>query len=108
MSYGRGHDPRTERMAKMLGAYRDRTTIGRTEDKLNQRWVEFPGLHALLMMHQTDAYFEAFQLPWQFIKEYQIDSEFHGVYEMIGADLKPTIPSKGRIWKAAYSTVGLC
>jgi mannobiose 2-epimerase len=118
---GRGHDPRTERMAKMLvdhamaygwdknngGFYRDGTTIGRTEDKLKEWWVEFEGLNALLLMHekygrQTDVYFRAFQLQWQFIKVYQVDSEFHGVYEMIGTDLKPTTPSKGLIWKAAY------
>jgi len=30
------------------------------------------------------------------------DSEFHGLYEMIGTDGKPTIQSKGRIRKAAY------
>lgn len=117
----KGHDPKTERMAKMLvdhalaygwddkfgGFYRDGTTIGRTEDKLKEWWVEVEGLNALLMMHekygqQTDVYFKAFQLQWNFIKEYQVDSEFHGLYELIGVDGKPTFPIKGRIWKGAY------
>jgi mannobiose 2-epimerase len=69
--------------------------------------VQFEGLNALLMMHekygrQTDAYFEAFQQQWRFIKEYQIDSQFHGVYELIGTNGKATSQDKGRIWKAAY------
>ena len=51
---------------------------------------------------QTDVYFKAFQLQWQFIKNYQIDSEFHGVYEMVGPDGNAVNPNKGRIWKAAY------
>jgi hypothetical protein len=32
----------------------------------------------------------------------QIDNEFHGVYEMVGADGNPVNANKGRIWKAAY------
>ena len=118
---GSGRDARTERMAKMLvdhalaygwdktygGFYRDGTTIGRPEDKLKEWWVEFEGLNALLLMHekygrQSSAYFKAFQQQWSFLKDYQIDSEFHGVYEMIGPDGKPTNANKGRIWKAAY------
>jgi mannobiose 2-epimerase len=118
---GEGHDPRTERMARMLvdhslhygwdeklgGFYRDGTTTGEPESKLKEWWVEFEGLNALLLMHerygkQTDVYFKAFQLQWDFIKKYQIDSEFHGVYEMIGADGTATGNEKGRIWKAAY------
>jgi mannobiose 2-epimerase len=115
------HDPRTERMAKMLvdhalnygwdetygGFYRDGTTIGKTEDKLKEWWVQYEGLNALLIMHekygrQSDAYFKAFQLQWQFIKEYQIDSEYRGVYELVGIDNKPTTETKGRIWKGSY------
>jgi mannobiose 2-epimerase len=118
---GSGHDVRTERMAKMLvdhalaygwdetygGFYGDGTTIGRAEGKLKEWWVEFEGLNALLLMHekygrQSSAYFKAFQRQWSFLKDYQIDSEFHGVYEMIGPDGKPTNENKGRIWKAAY------
>ena len=118
---GHTHNPATERMAKMLvdhalaygwdqaygGFYREGTTIGRAEDKLKEWWVQVEGLNALLIMHekygqQSDLYFKAFQQQWQFIKKYQVDSEFHGLYEMIGTDGKPTIQSKGRIWKAAY------
>jgi len=118
---GHTHNPATERMAKMLvdhalaygwdqahgGFYREGTTIGRAEDKLKEWWVQVEGLNTLLIMHEeygrrSDLYFKAFQQQWQFIKEYQVDSEFHGLYEMIGTDGKPTIQSKGRIWKAAY------
>ena len=89
------------------GFYRDGTTIGRAEDKLKEWWVEFEGLNTLLMMHEkygrrTDTYFKAFQQQWRFIREHQIDSEFHGIYELIGTDGKPTAQNKGRIWKAAY------
>jgi mannobiose 2-epimerase len=118
---GKGHDPRTERMARMLvdhgfaygwdqtygGFYRDGTTFGRPEDRQKEWWMQFEGLNSFLLMHekygqQSDVYFKAFQQQWQFIKDFQIDSEFHGVYEMIGPDGVPTVPGKGRIWKAAY------
>jgi mannobiose 2-epimerase len=118
---GHGHDPRTERMARMLvdhalhygwdeklgGFCRDGTTAGPAESKLKEWWVEFEGLNALLLMHerygtQSDVYFKAFQLQWDFIRKYQIDPDFHGVYEMVDADGKPAEAVKGRIWKAAY------
>jgi cellobiose epimerase len=118
---GNGHDPRTEHMAKMLvdhalangwdetygGFFQDGTTFGQPESKLKEWWVQMEGLNSLLLMHekyskQTDVYFKAFQRQWQFIKTYQIDSEFHGVYEMVGPEGNPVNPDKGRIWKAAY------
>jgi mannobiose 2-epimerase len=118
---GKGHDPRTERMARMLvdhalhygwdeklgGFYQDGTTMGLPERKTKEWWVEFEGLNALLLMHdrygkQTDVYFKAFQLQWDFIREYQMDSEFHGVYQLVGEDGKAVDNVKGDIWKAAY------
>jgi len=118
---GHGRDPKTEHMAKLLvdhalangwdethgGFYQDGTTFGKPESRLKEWWVQMEGLNSLLLMHekygsQTDAYFKAFQRQWQFIKAYQIDGEFHGVYQMVGPDGKPVDPSKGRIWKAAY------
>lgn len=118
---GKAHDPRTERMARMLvdhalhygwdaklgGFYQDGTTMGEPERKTKEWWVQFEGLNALLLMHerygrQTDVYFKAFQLQWDFIRKYQIDSEYHGVYTMVGEDGKPTVNLKGSIWKAAY------
>ncbi len=118
---GRGHDPKTEHMAKLLvdhalangwdvsygGFYQDGTTFGKPESRLKEWWVQMEGLNSLLLMHekygqQTDAYFKAFQMQWQFIKNYQIDSQFHGVFEMVGPDGKPVNANKGRIWKAAY------
>jgi cellobiose epimerase len=118
---GKGHDPRTERMARMLvdhalhygwdaklgGFYQHGTTTGPPESKTKEWWVEFEGLNALLLMHerhgkQTDVYFKAFQLQWDFIQKYQIDPEFHGVYQLVGEDGKPAENTKGAIWKAAY------
>jgi mannobiose 2-epimerase len=65
------------------------------------------GLNSLLLMHEkygreTDLYFKAFQKQWQFMKNYQVDSEFHGVYPLVGAGGVATVPEKGSIWKAAY------
>jgi cellobiose epimerase len=118
---GKGHDPRTERMARMLvdhalhygwdeklgGFYQEGTTMGEPERKTKEWWVEFEGLNALLLMHerygkQTDVYLKAFQLQWDFIRKYQIDSEFHGIYQLVGADGKPASDVKGNIWKGAY------
>ena len=118
---GQGHDPRTERMAKMLvdhalaygwdgnlgGFYQDGTTYGKAERRLKEWWVQVEGLNALLLMHEkagarNDTYFKAYQREWRFIKDYQVDSVYRGLYEMIGEDGKPTIPNKGLIWKAAY------
>ncbi len=118
---GKGHDSRTERMARMLvdhalhygwdeklgGFYQEGTAMGEAERKTKAWWVEFEGLNALLLMHerygsQTDIYFRAFQLQWDFIQKYQIDPEFHGVYELVGIDGKPSADGKGNIWKAAY------
>lgn len=118
---GKGHDPRTERMAKMLvdhalhygwdealgGFYGEGTTMGKPEEKRKEWWVEFEGLNALLMMHerygrQTDVYFRAFQRQWSFIKNYQVDPEFHGVFNQVGEDGKPLVATKGEIWKGAY------
>jgi cellobiose epimerase len=119
---GHGHDPRTERMARMLvdhalhygwdanlgGFYNDGTTMGQPENKSKVWWVEFEGLNALLLMHErygreTDVYFKAFQLQWNFIRKYQLDSEFHGDYGAIGEDGKPQDQGvKGNNWKAAY------
>lgn len=118
---GHGHDPGTERMAKLLvdhglangwdevygGFFDDGTTFGKAESKVKSWWVEMEGLNSLLLMHekygrQTDVYFKAFQLQWRFIKDYQIDHEFRGDYEIVGPDGVPTATDKGRIWKAAY------
>ena len=51
---------------------------------------------------ESGAYFRAFQQQWRFITRFQIDAEYHGVYEMVGPDGAPTVAGKGRIWKAAY------
>jgi mannobiose 2-epimerase len=118
---GKKHDPRTERIARILvdhalaygwdenlgGFYGEGTTFGKPEDLRKEWWVEMEGLNSLLLMHEkygreTDAYFKAFQKQWQFIKNYQVDSEFHGVYQLVGPDGVAAAGGKGSIWKAAY------
>ena len=115
------HDPKTERMARMLvdhalaygwdeklgGFYGEGTTFGPAEDKGKDWWVEMEGLNALLLMHEkygarTDVYFHAFQKQLDFIEKYQRDSEFHGFYQRVGEDGKPLVTDKGQNWKAAY------
>ena len=120
-SLGVTHNPRTERMAKMLvdhalvygwddahgGFYEDGTTFGQPEDLRKEWWVEMEGLNALLLMHekyrsQTDLYFKAFQKQWNFIKACQADAQFHGIYPLVAADGAPVETDKGGNWKAAY------
>ena len=89
------------------GFFDDGTTFGKAESKVKSWWVEMEGLNTLLLMHEkygdkTDVYFKAFQRQWQFIKDYQTDPQFHGVYEIVGPDGLPTTTNKGYIWKAAY------
>ena len=120
-SLGVAHDPRTERMAKMLvdhalvygwdeehgGFYEEGTTFGKPEDTRKEWWVEMEGLNSLLLMHekygsQTDVYFAAFQKQWNFIKTYQADAQFHGIFPVVAADGTAIETEKGSNWKAAY------
>lgn len=114
-------DPKTERMARMLvdhalaygwdhehgGFYREGTTFGKAEDTFKEWWVQAEGLNALLLMHEkygkeTPIYFQRFLEQWQFIQKHQIDSEYHGLYNLTRADGTPVTQDKGVIWKAAY------
>lgn len=118
---GVAHDPRTERMARMLvdhalaygwdnehgGFYEAGTAFGKPEDKRKEWWVEMEGLNALLLMHEkygseTDVYFNAFQQQWKFIKTHQADPQFHGIYPLLEVDGSPIEMEKGNNWKAAY------
>jgi cellobiose epimerase len=118
---GQGHDPRTERMAKLLadhalaygwdenmgGIYEDGTATGKPEDTKKEWWVEYEGLNSFLLLHekygkQTDVYFKAFQRQWQYLKDCQIDHEYGGDYQLVDAEGKPVTLDKGQIWKAAY------
>lgn len=118
---GHPHDPATERMAKMLvdhalaygwdeingGFYREGTTFGKPESTDKEWWVQMEGLNALLLMHekygdQNGAYFKAFQQQWDFVKDHQIDSQFGGLYAMVGRDGTPSRYGKAEMWKAAY------
>ncbi|HSS96035.1 MAG TPA: AGE family epimerase/isomerase [Terriglobales bacterium] len=118
---GHGHDPKTERMAKMLadhalaygwdenmgGIYGDGAATGNPENTKKEWWVEFEALNTFLLLHekygqQTDVYFKAFQRQWQYLKNYQIDHEYGGDYPLVDASGKPVTVDKGSIWKAAY------
>ena len=83
----------------MGGFYREGTTFGKPEDLLKEWWVQMEGLNSLLLMHEryaseTGSYFQAFQKQWEFIENYQRDSEFHGFYEMV--ERMESLPSKAR------------
>jgi mannobiose 2-epimerase len=118
---GHGHDPRTEHMARQLvdhalangwddiygGFFQDGTTFGQPESKLKDWWVQMEGLNSLLLMHdmygrETDVYLKSFQRQWQFIRDYQTDTQFRGVYAQVRPDGTPVSADKGQIWKAAY------
>ncbi len=81
--------------------------MGSAEDKRKEWWVQFEGLNALLLMHErygseTSRYFDAYRQQWEFIKRYQVDAKYHGVYEWVEPDGTPRPGPKGEIWKAAY------
>jgi mannobiose 2-epimerase len=118
---GQPSDPKTERVARLLvdhavaygwdeangGFYRDGTAFGVVEDKRKEWWVQFEGLNALLLMHEKygskdDRYFKAFQQQWRFIREYQVDKEFGGIFDTIEADGTVKDFTKSRIWKECY------
>jgi mannose/cellobiose epimerase-like protein (N-acyl-D-glucosamine 2-epimerase family) len=118
---GKAHDPRTEQMARMLvdhalaygwdenlgGFYREGATFSKPEDQMKEWWVQMEGLNSLLLMHEkygreTEVYFKAYQQQWQFIENYQADSQYHGIYQLVGPDGVPVTRDKGEIWKAAY------
>ncbi len=117
------HDPKTERMAKMLvdhalaygwdeklgGFYEHGTTFGEAEDMRKEWWVEMEGLNALLLMHekygrQSDIYFKAFQQQWNFIKR---TSPIHNFTEFIPRSPRMALPqsrTKGRTGRRPIMT----
>jgi mannobiose 2-epimerase len=113
--------PETERMCKLLvdhalaygwdrelgGFYQSGPAIGEATDRRKEWWVQMEGLNALLLMHerhgrQDKSYFSDFVRQWEFVRIYLRDAENHGFYEMVGADGRPLLTAKGRIWKCAY------
>ncbi len=117
---GRGHDPRTERMARMLvdhalaygwdetygGIYTEGTAYSGRESRKDW-WEQVESLNVLLLMHEmygkeTDVYFKAFLKQWAFIRDHQIDSEFRGLYAAVERDGTVTNYGKAQMWKAAY------
>jgi len=112
---------KTESMAKLLvdhalaygwdeengGFYREGTTYGKPEDLRKEWWAQFEGLNSLLLMHEkygrnSDKYWKAFLMQWQFIKDKQVDHEFGGIYDTVERDGTATNRIKARMWKEAY------
>ena len=118
---GKPSDQETERVGRMLadhsyaygwdeehgGLYESGPFVGKPADLGKEWWVQMESLNTLLLLHekygaQTDVYWRRFQQQWQFIQRYQIDAQYHGIYNMIKPDGTPTNTAKGSIWKAAY------
>ncbi len=112
---------RTEKVGRMLmdhalaygwdaahgGIYHSGAFSGLPDDQLKEWWVQMESLNTLLLLHErygreTDVYWKAFQLQWQWIQKYQVDHEFHGEYALIKPDGKPLSTTKGEMWKASY------
>jgi mannobiose 2-epimerase len=94
---GHGHDQRTEHMARQLVDH-----ALATDGTKSMAACFRTGLMHEKYGRETDVYFKAFQRQWQFIRDYQTDAQFHGVYPLIGPDGISAHADKGQIWKAAY------
>lgn len=118
---GKPSDQETERVGRMLadhsyaygwdeehgGLYESGPFVGKPADLGKEWWGQMESLNTLLLLHekygaQTDVYWRRFQQQWQYIQRYQIDAQYHGIYNMIKPDGTPTNTAKGSIWKAAY------
>ncbi len=112
---------RTEKVGRMLmdhaltygwdsthgGIYHSGGFTGRPNDLQKEWWVQMESLNTLLLLHErygrtTDVYWQAFQLQWHWIQQYQLDHQFRGEYELIKPDGTPVSTTKGQMWKAAY------
>ena len=70
-------------------------------------WTQAEGLNSLLLMHQrygkeSDRYWKAFNLTWQFVTEHQTDQQFGGWYSTTNESGNVLSPSKANDWKAGY------
>jgi mannobiose 2-epimerase len=120
-SLGEGIDGKTLGMARMLvdhaldwgwdeqhgGFYDKGFALSAAFDKKKVWWSQVEGLNALLLMHEqfgveSDRYWQAFVKQWQFVRRFQIDSEFGGLYGEVEADGAPISTTKGQNWKAGY------
>jgi mannobiose 2-epimerase len=69
-------------------------------------WVQCEGLLGLTTLYQATGesrYLDALARQWSFVRDYQIDAQFHGLFETVDRKGKPSHRlSKGNPWKAAY------
>ncbi|MGI4828227.1 MAG: AGE family epimerase/isomerase [Janthinobacterium lividum] len=89
------------------GLFHSGAFVGKPDDLLKEWWVQMESLNALLLLHQrygreTDVYWKAFQQQWAWIRQYQVDPEFGGEYNLVKPDGQPVSPIKGSMWKGAY------
>ena len=122
---GRPDDAPTWRVARSLvehaldwgwdardGGFYDKGDVfnGRAYDTTKVWWTQAEGLNALLLMHlkygrQTDRYWEAFRLQWQFIDRHMIDPVHGGwFWDTDAAGTTVGVDSKATPWKANYHT----
>lgn len=118
---GQPDDPKTQDMAKKIvdhtlaygwdkiygGVYHEGTFDGQELHTVKDWWTQFESLNSLLLMHEkygkdNDAYFKAFQRQWQWIKDYQLDHEYGGVYEIVDRDGTVTNHRKAQMWTECY------
>jgi mannobiose 2-epimerase len=94
------------------GFYSNGTEGGRPLLRSKGWWTQSEALLGLakateLQDAPVEEYLEALAATWAWIRDYQIDSECGGWFEMIQADGSPPDPEdhkdrKGHMWKAAY------
>ncbi len=118
---GKPNDTKTRAVGRMMvdhalnygwdpdkgGLFESGAAFGKPNDLLKEWWVQMESLNALLLMHeqygqQTDKYWKAFQEQWRYIRQYQVDQQFGGEYNLVKPDGNPVSPQKGSPWKAAY------
>lgn len=122
---GRADDDATWRVARSLidhaldwgwdardGGFYDKGDVfnGKPYDTTKVWWAQAEGMNALLLMHlkygrETDRYWEAFRLQWDFIDRHLIDPVHGGWYwDTDAAGTKVGVDSKATPWKANYHT----
>lgn len=94
------------------GFYSNGTEGGRPLQRAKNWWTQSEALLGLAKATElpdasVDELLEALAATWSWIRDYQIDSEFGGWFEMVHADGTPASPEdhkdrKGHMWKAAY------
>ena len=94
------------------GGFYDKGDVfnGKPYDTTKVWWTQAEGLNALLLFHlkygrETDRYWQAFRLQWEFIDQHQLDPVHGGWRWETTSDGKPSgETAKATPWKANYHT----